>query len=131
MIHALTISLLSDAVGGHHPHPVGLTFRILQVDPDDELRLAQLVLRRRRIARHPHPLHRKLLPPPYRVRVFEIVDTGGRIRTVPLASIPVPQVKITWIITYWLIIRSAQLIKKLLLSLYKFYIVRIMAWMGL
>ncbi|XP_067010499.2 uncharacterized protein [Anabrus simplex] len=66
-----------------------LMFNVTCVAPSEEVNLAQLHLHRRRLARHQHwSSNRRVLAPPYRVRLYQLGGRGGR--TTQLASVPVP-----------------------------------------
>ncbi|XP_069682881.1 uncharacterized protein [Periplaneta americana] len=87
-----------------------LIFNVTCIDQTEEVHLAQLHLHRRRLPRHHHNNHysRRVLAPPYRVRLYQILqvrhfpgrsrsssgtqrERPSRARTMPLASVPVPQ----------------------------------------
>ncbi|XP_021922255.1 uncharacterized protein LOC110831032 isoform X2 [Zootermopsis nevadensis] len=88
-----------------------LIFNVTCMEQTEEVHLAQLHLHRRRLPRHHHSNHysRRVLLPPYRVRLYQILQarrTPGRARSSPpraqnarptrartmlLASVPVPQ----------------------------------------
>ncbi|PSN38072.1 hypothetical protein C0J52_27011 [Blattella germanica] len=108
--------LISSVSGAHHSTTSGstselLVFNVTCIDQAEEVHLAQLHLHRRRLPRHHHGNHysRRYLAPPYRVRLYQILqvrhppgrtrllqsngqkERSYRARTMPLASVPVPQ----------------------------------------
>lgn len=65
-----------------------LFFNVTCVGMEEEVRLGQLHLNRRRLHQRHHHYHRKMLAPPYRVRLYQVTDS----RTKALGSVPVPQI---------------------------------------
>ncbi|KAG8276970.1 hypothetical protein J6590_052888 [Homalodisca vitripennis] len=64
-----------------------LLFNVSCVQETEEVRLAQLQLNRRKL--HQRHTHKRLLAPPFRVRLYQVTPT----RLVPLASVPVSMVQ--------------------------------------
>lgn len=58
------------------------------MDTEEEVRLGQLHLNRRRLHQRHHHYHRRMLAPPYRIRLFQVIGA----RTMTLGSVPVSQV---------------------------------------